>query len=123
MSIKNKQTLKELESILFKYTGEKDVLKLQLNNINKELSAKDKLIKNTIDRINQLKDNSIKPIVSEHALLRYFERVHKFDMNKIKEEIINDDVMKLINVLGKNGEYPSNDFTIVLKDNTVVTIK
>lgn len=62
--------------------------------------------------------------LSEHAILRYFERVVGIDTDAIKPLIFTEDMMELIETLGgEKGKYPHKDgFMVVIKDNVVVTI-
>jgi len=61
--------------------------------------------------------------ISEHALLRYFERVKGFDLKEIKCEILSDPVVALVDKLGPSGSFPnSNGYRVVIKNNVVVTI-
>lgn len=82
--------------------------------IQKKLSA----IKHEIDAL------SVKElVVSEHAILRYLERVMKIDMTEIKRKILNNDTIKHIDALGA-GKFPHEDgFRLVVKDRVVVTIE
>lgn len=63
------------------------------------------------------------PIVSEHALVRYLERVKGIDMEAIQREILES------GSLLQAKEYPNgtfeigNGFVAVVRDKTVVTIK
>lgn len=62
-------------------------------------------------------------IVSEHAIIRYIERVLGISIDEISQKILGNEIEKQIETLG-NGTYPINDneFKIVVKDNVVVTI-
>ncbi len=62
------------------------------------------------------------PLVSEHALVRYLERVHNIDMDRVREELLSPALLAAIQSLG-NGEFPMKDFIAVVRQNTVVTIK
>lgn len=60
-------------------------------------------------------------VVSEHALVRYFERVKQFDLEVVKKELLPEKVKEQIAVLG-DGRYPVDSFKIVIKNNTVVSV-
>lgn len=63
------------------------------------------------------------PIVTEHALLRYCERVLNIDMEAIKATILSETTLKQSQTLG-NGKYPVVDgHRAVIKDSCVVTIE
>ena len=60
--------------------------------------------------------------ISDHAIVRYLERVYKIDMEQIKKEILPDNVQETIKGLG-NGTYPiGNDLKIKVKNNNVLTV-
>jgi len=61
--------------------------------------------------------------VSEHAIIRYFERVKGFDMEQIEKEILSAPIIDLIEKLGGSGSYPGEGYSVVMKDFTVITIK
>jgi hypothetical protein len=60
--------------------------------------------------------------VSDHAFMRYFERVMGFDLEMIKQEILSAPILGFIQVLGGSGSFPNDGYNVVLKDNTVVSI-
>ena len=116
--------LKQLTTQLSKIESEISALKTDLGIKNKELDSKKKSLKELQLKIQNLK-NSKNVIVSEHAILRYFERVLGFDLEDIQKKILTDSVHGLIEKLGSNsGQYPvrESDFSVVLKNNVIVTI-
>ena len=64
-----------------------------------------------------------KLIISEHAIIRYLERVKQFDLDKIKNEILTEENETLMRNLG-NGKYPikNTKHRAVLKDGVIVTV-
>ncbi len=60
--------------------------------------------------------------VSDHAVVRYFERVYGMDVDKIRREIVSYHTELAILTCG-NGRYPIGDrFQAVVEKNIVVTI-
>lgn len=53
----------------------------------------------------QIVDASQEPMVTEHALLRYIERIYGVDMNELKAEILTPSLTSTIRKLG-SGKYP-----------------
>lgn len=120
-TIKDDRLIKGLTSQLQKLTGESEALKNELSNKNKEYQSKLQAIKNLKSEIDKLsKDTTVK--VSEHAIVRYFERVKGYNIAEIEKDILSDEVLNLINQLGENGKFPNKEFHVVLKNNTVTTI-
>lgn len=68
-------------------------------------------------------------VVSEHAMLRYFERVLGFDLEEIKAQIIPPQTQKQIEHF-QGGTFPVQppnpseqpEFKVRVKNNTVVTV-
>jgi len=119
-------TLKELETQVSKLRGEIQGLEFNITSNQLEL-------KNKTERINELRRQMSKFTnpktlqVSEHAMLRYVERVLKINLEEVKNNILTADVISMVEKLGGSGTYPNNLqsslFSVVLKDNMVVTIK
>ena len=60
--------------------------------------------------------------VSEHAIVRYLERVYGMDMKTIRQEILSNQNEIAILTCG-NGRYPIGDqFHAVVENNVVVTV-
>lgn len=59
--------------------------------------------------------------ISDHAIVRYLERIEKVDIEKIKLKICPIPTRILFSKLGA-GTYPVDGFKIKIKDNTVVTV-
>lgn len=116
--------LKGLQSQLAKHEAEAKVLRSQQSSVAKELHTKDNLIKGIKSKISELNKKTSSEIkVTEHAMLRYFERVLGFNLNEISSKILDSTVLKCIETLG-NGEFPNetSEFKVVVKNNTVTTI-
>lgn len=61
--------------------------------------------------------------VTDHALVRYFERVEGRDIEKIKAEINNPQLLQWYAELGDGGKYPvDNRYYVVIDDRVVKTV-
>lgn len=119
--MKEARKIKGLKSQLKIMQGDAESLRIEVSNKQREYSAKLKSIKNLKEQIDNFEKNkNIK--VSEHAIVRYFERVKGFDISEIENEILTDEVLKVIEKLGGTGGFPNKDFKVVMKDYTVITI-
>ena len=114
-------TVKELHT-------KRRALQSEIAEVKRELDLKHKdnaVRKNTLqriqERINQL-ENPVEPTISEHALLRYCERVMGINMDEVKQKILNDRVKTFITQLGGSGQFPAGGFHVVMKNNVVTTI-
>lgn len=116
-SLKTQLSNKEVE-----LKGLREQFKQLKNDIHRKQQSTDKLKK----RIEMIETNT-NLHVSEHALLRYIERVLGIDIKDIENEILSDDVKNLIEQLGGNGKYPNmsktkEPYQVVMKNNVVTTI-
>jgi len=119
--MKEARKIKGLKSQLKIMEGDAEALKVEVANKQREYNAKRNKIqalKEEIDRFE--KNGNIK--VSEHAIVRYFERVKGFNISDIEKEILTEEVLKMVEQLGGNGGYPNKDFKVLMKDFTVTTI-
>jgi predicted nucleic acid-binding Zn-ribbon protein len=106
MGVQKNQTLKQLKTQQSKLIGVVDALKIEISTLQKEFSAKTKAVDELQKKIDRL-EHPVEVTISEHAILRYFERIESVEMDKIKENILTEKVKKLIDELGPNGTYPT----------------
>lgn len=113
--------LKELQTRKAKVEAELDRLMAEKNEAHSAwASAKNRL--NAIEsEIASLMQTNTDPVVTEHALLRYFERVLGFDLNNVKREILDNGRGQAIKALG-SGKIPFSSATLIVKGGTVVSI-
>jgi len=117
----DKSNLRALKTQLKKIENDSQILKIELSNIQKSYQLKIRLIKELKSKIEAIQhDQTI--YISEHAIVRYFERIKGYDIDLAKKEILSEETLILIEKLGGNGSYPSNNFKIIMKDYTVVTV-
>ena len=95
--------------------------KENISHLQKELSLKVKRSNNLQSRIDNIKSGDIE--ITEHAMLRYFERVCGFDLELIKQGIISESLKAKASVLGSSFEAKLDGYSVVVKNNKVVTIK
>lgn len=60
--------------------------------------------------------------ISDHAILRYLERVKKQDIKSVISEILTPEIQKQITTLGSNGIFTTAKFRVVVKQNVITTI-
>jgi hypothetical protein len=89
-------------------------------NIEYEIHHKKRALQAANRRIERIKGES-EIVVSNHALLRFAERVLKIDFEEIKKSILSDQVLRLYKELG-NGKYPNGTYHVVIENNCVKTI-
>ncbi|MDD5651240.1 MAG: hypothetical protein PHF86_12625 [Candidatus Nanoarchaeia archaeon] len=117
--------LKLIQTRLANLKSKLETLIGQRNDLNKEINrTQNDIQKNELEQKHLLEDSK-KPIVTEHAIIRYLERVYKMDIEKIESEILTPDVETMIQTL-KSGRFHKEiadiPFTIVFKEKVVTTI-
>ena len=120
MSIKKSQELKQLQSRKSKLEVKVKDLSITAKESQQDyIKAKAQL--NTVEQeIKGLAD--VEVIVSEHAILRYMERVMGFDLEMVRTAILSPDNLMMIKKLGA-GKYPlPGGGRIVVRDNVIVSI-
>ena len=114
----------ELKHLLRRKEGIEQSVKLlkeQQQDISDRLH-KDKIILNKINQdIDRIKGHGGKLVVSEHAILRYFERVLKFDIEEIKKKILPEEQENQIKVLG-SGTFVTDTHRLKVRNGVVITI-
>lgn len=104
------------------------VVEDKIKILNQDLHALKMSRQAITTKLKELRKKEKKIVISDHALLRYIERVYNIDLNELKEEIITAEVKgnKLFTQDGTRKIQMENQygkFEIVLKDDTVVTIQ
>lgn len=121
MAIKGKEELKKLNTLQTKLQSEIEAIKVEREILNNKLQSAERNLGKIKEEIKKLKHGN-KVIVSEHAMLRYIERVLGIDLKEIEERILTDEVKEQYKIVG-NGKFPINDeFKVIIRDNVVVTI-
>lgn len=118
---KQSSTAKELNSQLKIIEGKIDAKKSEVSNTQKDLALLQKQADGIKTKLQSLATKD-RPAVSEHAMLRYMERIMGMDIKQVEMSILNDSITKMISELG-NGTYPHHEgFKVVVKNNVIVTI-
>jgi hypothetical protein len=111
--------LKSLQVRKTQLESELRVLSKTLHETQKTISVKNKSLYNVNRELEALSNRQ--PSVSEHALLRYIERVMHIDLKQIEKEILTPEVVKAIDVLS-SGKIPLGDNLLIVKNKTVTSI-
>jgi len=99
--------------------------KVLQNNINNNVNECKTIKINIKEKQQEIKrlSKGKNTIVSEHAILRYLERVCDLDIENIKGLIINDDFKKLNLLIKGDGIIKKDGVEYILKDNVIITVK
>lgn len=93
--MKQERTIKGLTSQVKQLRGDVNALQVYISNKQSELDLKLKQVISIENKIKKL-DNNKTCKVSEHAIVRYFERVKGFNIDEIRAEILSQEVLELI---------------------------
>jgi hypothetical protein len=116
------KTQKELQTHLNSLEQQAKIKQIGIAQEQKALSLMEKSIKEIRIALDKAK-NPAEPTVSEHAILRYLERVEGVDIDAIRAKILNPKILGFIEVVGGAGTFPHEDgFKIAMKKNIVTTI-
>lgn len=115
--------IKDIKKNIIKIKEEFVSLNKIVSDTQKKASQKKKELDELEITLSKL-DNTHKIGVSDHAIIRYLERVKSIDLALIKAEIITEKVVKLIHYFKGNGTFPSGESGIsyIVKDYVIVTI-
>ncbi len=123
MSYKQSTEQKALETRRNLIQTERKVLVDEITDKQKSSSDMKKKIAELQSKIENLKEKiPSKIIVSEHAILRYLERVRGINLQEVEEEILSEASKKIIGELGNCKISTEAGFKIVVRNGTVVTI-
>lgn len=112
--------LKGYHTKLTRLNRELDELKRESSTTNGKIVKKKRDIKDTEARINRMCNGKI--IISEHAIIRYLERIENIDIEAIKDMIVDEKTRGAINVL-TSGTFPIKGGKIEVINNVVTTVK
>lgn len=81
-------------------------------------------VKNLLNQIEDATAANTIPIVTEHAMLRFLERVYGIDLDMVRDTILDPGLVSAVNQF-KSGKFPIEgyDCRAVVKDRTIVTIE
>jgi hypothetical protein len=113
--------IKGIQVLISKATLEIDNIKVQQKILQSSMDKQLSQLKKYQEELLALQMNSREIIISEHAILRYLERVYKLDVRKLYKEIVTPKVQEQIRTFG-NGTYSVEAFSIRVVDNVVVTV-
>lgn len=95
-------------------------LEKQYDALNKKIAEDQRLLANLAKRVEAERlTNSLK--VSDHALIRFYERVLHSSVQVQRERILPKSVREQYSVLG-DGKYQVENFWIIIKRGIVVTV-
>ena len=115
--------IRNLQETLEKVDSRLSDLKRALRDLSKD---RQKLVKK-LDRLKsnykKIKNGDSLVHITDHAVIRFLERVNGLDMNEVKKFILPDGGLELLKAMGyKNGVYTMGSHNIVFEDFTIITV-
>jgi hypothetical protein len=121
-AIVTSQELKGYQSQLAKAQADAQVAAAALSAAQREHSLAQNKAKQLEAKIKELQESSVEPIVSEHAMLRWLERVNGLSLDQVRAVILGDGTADMIKFM-KSGKISKDGHTLIVKNNTVVTVE
>lgn len=126
VELKNLQTqVTKTEAELRIVRDEEKQALAKVKEINDKVSRMHRRLENLRKQIKVLKANAKEVVVSEHALLRYLERIKGVDLDAIRREMIPERTAEAIKKI-RSGTFTTSSCTLKVRDgvvNTVLEIK
>lgn len=115
----DKKTYQATVAHLARVKAERETLLAQRKELDRKFSLNSKTIRELEAKIESMKVRDL--TVSEHAFLRFFERVLGYDLRQIEVQMVSPSIKELYAKLG-DGEYPGNGFKVRIRNGTVITV-
>lgn len=115
--------LKQLKTRSEELAIELEIVKKRLSEAGKEYQEKLNRKKSVDAAIESLEQEDVVTI-SDHAILRYLERVEGIDIETIREKLLTSSAIDIYHKLdNNNGTYPSGDgYSLVIRNNNIITV-
>lgn len=115
------QEIRQLQALVENWRKSLSTLEGDRKGIDKKIHGIRCSIDRTEKRIKLLQESAEEPFISDHAVVRYLERVKGLDIEAIKKEMMPDKLRAMIDTL-VSGKFPTEEFTAVVKDKLVITV-
>lgn len=113
--------LKALNTEKKKLIQRKSGVSAQIRSLESEMQSINHRIQEIEAAVASLGKNG-EIVVSEHAILRYLERVEGLDLSRVRSVLLTDKVKGSVKALG-NCKVGLDDCTVVVRNNTIVTVE
>lgn len=116
------QIIDELEQKRRKAIKEKtaviEALDQQLRDIDRRLYEAQKALREIEEALREEEFANRDLVLSDHAILRFLERKKKMDLDKVKKEMLSEDMKNTARLCRGNFEYRG----FIVKNNVVITV-
>jgi len=98
-------------------------LKVTSGHLSRNITNEINEIRNLNNKIQELETGEV--VVTDHAVLRYLERVHGIDVEAYRKNLVPERVHAQMTMLGA-GKFPvtqnEEQYTLVVRDRKVITV-
>jgi len=122
MALKQTQEIKALQSRLTIAEAEFNAVRDDVREAQRKESAARTRRDGLKAQLEKLTTSPKEVVVTEHAILRYIERVYGIDLDEIRQRMLGGNVLALIDQFG-SGKIPCEGGRLIVKDRTVVTVE
>lgn len=119
--MKDASQIKHLQVSITRLQSEISNLQGDNKRINEDIAAKRAQLSSLQEKLSHLQLGSNEILLSEHAIIRYLQRVYRLDLQRLSSEILTDELKVMVSNLG-NGTYAQGEYRVKVIDNTIVTI-
>jgi len=119
--LKSQQTIKNIKSQLTIAKANREDLKVQSIKLQQDLAAQDQHI-GRLETVLERHNGNKKVFVTEHAMIRYIQRIMEIDLEELKKTILPEGIKKQIEMLGGNGKFPTDKCIVVAQNNAITTV-
>lgn len=113
---------KELKDLIISCDLELTVMSSKVSAAQRDLAMKKKELKSYQIELDKL-ENKVEIGVSDHALVRYMERVMGVDTDALRKEILTEKVVNYIHYFKGSGSFPAaSGISYIVKDYVITTI-
>ena len=114
--------IKHYRTLISKTKLEREQLKEEYKILQSKIDKNANHLKKFHEEMQKLSQDLDTVVLSEHALIRYLQRVYKLDLEKIEQEIITPELINSVAEFG-NGTYTSDGaYSVKVVDGVIVTI-
>lgn len=114
----------ELRKELDEYENEIEGFKRNMSEMHRKMTDQMKKVEQIQAELVLLEKQTVKITITDHAIVRYLERVEGLNRKQIEQKILRPEILCMVNKLGGSGTYPGNDgFSVCMKNGVVKTIK
>ena len=115
-----RKSTKQLETYLRELRREREAAEHEQRTASKRRANLDAAIQRATEKLAASRAGPIR--VTDHAVVRYLERVEGVDIEAVRRKILTDEVVEFVRHYGSGRFRPANGFDVVARDCVIVTI-